>query len=91
MHICVGTIICIMFLLIEKCASFTVSNGGIIISDTYPLSTGEYIAPTTVTIHCPHGTIPDGSQTVQCQLGGTWNDTVTTCFSKYKGDTVKLV
>jgi hypothetical protein len=55
-----------MFLLIEKCASFTVSNGGIIISDTYPLSTGEYIAPTTVTIHCPHGTIPDGSQTVQC-------------------------
>ena len=91
MHIFVGTIICIMSLLIAKCPSFTVSNGGIIISDTYPLSTGEYIAPTTVSIHCPHGTIPDGSETVECHMGGAWNDTVTTCFSKYKEDTVKPI
>ncbi|XP_052070613.1 uncharacterized protein LOC127709241 isoform X2 [Mytilus californianus] len=64
---------------IAVCSSFSVSNGGVIVADTVPLSSGSYIAPTTVMIHCPRGTVPDGSVVVECQLDGTWNNTVTTC------------
>lgn len=61
------------------CPKFTVGNNGIAVADTLPLNSGDYIAPTIITIHCPLGTLPDGSATVECQLDGTWNDTVTTC------------
>ncbi|XP_071132432.1 uncharacterized protein [Mytilus edulis] len=66
---------------IAVCPSFNVSNGGVIVADTVPLSSGNYIAPTTVKIHCPRGTVPDGSVVVECQLDGTWNNTVTKCIN----------
>ena len=59
------------------------NNGGVVIADSDPLLSGDYIAPTTIQIHCPAGTVPDGSSIVECQLSGTWNDTVTTCQSMF--------